>query len=277
VNKNQSKKLRIRLLKLFVSVFLSIILIVLDTRFSYLDNFKKFTLTLLSPIYVIVDLPSQIIDWVNDKGADNETLTVENNYLKSQLFELKAKLQIYNNLALENQKISKLLDSRYKIPNHDVLLARVKSVSQSRLSKKIIIDKGSNNGVALSQLIIGSDGAVGQVTQVTPMFAMVRLLTDPTQFMPVKNSRNGIRGITKGIASDEEGMIIEYVPLDSDVKVGDLFLTSGIGNSYPTGYLVGRVTSIDDSLDASFLSISLQPAQNMNKLEMVLIVKGKND
>jgi len=266
-----------RLLKLFVPIFLSIILIILDTRFSYLDNFKKFTLTLLSPIYIIVDLPSQVIEWVNDKGADNDTLIGENDYLKGQLLELKVRLQTYNNLALENQKISKLLDSSYEIPNHDVLLARITSISQSRLSKKIVIDKGSNYGISVSQLIIGSDGAVGQVTQVTPMFATVRLLTDPTQFMPVKNSRNGIRGITKGMATNENGMIVEYVPLDSDIKVGDLFLTSGIGNSYPSGYLVGRVTSINDSLDASFLSITLQPAQNMNKLEMVLIIKGKND
>jgi len=266
-----------RLLKLFVPVLLSIILIVLDTRFSYLDNFKKFTLTLLSPIYVIVDLPSQVIDWVNDKGADNDTLIGENDYLKGQMLELKVRLQTYNNLALENQKISKLLDSSYEIPNHDVLLARIKSISQSRLSKKIVIDKGSNDGVALSQLIIGSDGAVGQVVQVTPMFATVRLLTDPTQFMPVKNSRNGIRGITKGMASTEKDMIVEYVPLDSDVKVGDLFLTSGIGNSFPSGYIVGRVSLINDSLDASFLSITLEPAQNINKLEMVLIVKGKNE
>jgi len=266
-----------RLLKLFVPVFLSIILIILDVRFSYLDNFKKFTLTLLSPIYVVVDLPNQVIDWVNDKGADNETLIGENDNLQGQLLELKARLQLYNNLALENQKISKILDSSYKIPNHDVLLARVKSISQSRLSKKIVIDKGSNDKVTLSQLIIGSDGVVGQVTQVTPMFSTVRLLTDPTQFMPVKNSRNGIRGITKGMASNEKGMMIQYVSLDSDVKVGDLFLTSGIGNSYPSGYLVGRVTSINNMLDSSFLSITLQPTQNMNKLEMVLIVKGKND
>jgi len=266
-----------RLLKLFVPVFLSIILIVLDTRFSYLDNFKKFTLTILSPIYVIVDLPSQVIDWVNDKGADNDILISENDYLEGQLLELKVRLQIFNNLALENQKISKLLDSSYEIPNHDVLLARIKSISQSRLSKKIVIDKGSNDRVVLYQLIIGSDGVVGQVTQVTPMFATVRLLTDPTQFMPVKNSRNGIRGITKGMASTEKGMIVEYVPLDSDVKVGDLFVTSGIGNSYPSGYIVGRVSLINDSLDASFLSITLEPAQNMNKLDMVLIVKGKNE
>ncbi|WP_416694726.1 rod shape-determining protein MreC [Candidatus Pseudothioglobus sp. Uisw_050_01] len=266
-----------RLLKLCVPVFLSIILIVLDTRFSYLDSFKKLTLTLLSPIYVVVDLPSQVIDWVNEKGAVNEVLISENDYLNGQLIELKVRLQTYNNLALENQKISGLLNSSYEIPNHDVLLASVKSISQSRLSKIIVIDKGSNDKVTLSQLIIGSDGAVGQVMQVTPMFSTVRLLTDPTQFMPVKNSRNGIRGITKGLASNETGMIVEYVPLDSDIKVGDLFLTSGIGNSYPSGYLVGRVTSIDDSLDASFLSITLQPSQNMNKLEMVLIIKGKND
>ena len=105
----------------------------------------------------------------------------------------------------------------------------------------------------------------------------IRDSTDPTQHMPVKNSRNGIRGITKGVASNANGMIIEFVPLDSDVKVGDIFLTSGIGNLYPSGYLVGRVTSIDDTINASFLSISLQPTQNMNKLELVLIVKEKNE
>ena len=266
-----------RLLKLFIPVFLSIILIVLDTRFSYLDNFKRFTLTLLSPIYLVVDIPSQVIDWVNDKGADNEILINENDYLKGQLIELKSKLQSFNNLALENQKMSELLNSSYEIPSHIVKLAYVKSISQSRLSKKIIIGKGSNDGVALSQLIIASEGAVGQVTEVTPYYSTVRLLIDPTQHMAVKNSRNGIRGITKGIASNDNGMIVEYVPLDSDIKVGDLFLTSGIGNSYPSGYLVGKVTSVDDSLDASFLSIKLQPSQDMNKLELVLIVKTKND
>ncbi|MGB1411663.1 MAG: hypothetical protein ACPG69_00495 [Candidatus Pseudothioglobus sp.] len=100
-----------RLLKLFVPIFLSIILIVLDARFSYLDSFKRFTLTLLSPIYLVVDLPSQVIDWVNDKGSENELLVSENDYLEGQLIELKAKLQTYNNLTLENQKLSNLLES----------------------------------------------------------------------------------------------------------------------------------------------------------------------
>ena len=266
-----------RLLKLFIPILFSIILIVLDTRFSYLDSFKRFTLTLLSPIYVIVDLPSQVFDWINDRGSENAILISKNESLGSQIIELKTRLQTYNNLALENQKISKLLNSSYTLPNHETRLAQVNSISQSRLSNKIIIDKGSNNLVIKNQLIVGANGVVGQVTQVTPMYATVRLLTDPTQHMPVKNSRNGIRGITKGLASNEKGMVVEFVPLNSDIKLGDTFITSGIGNSFPSGYSVGRVSVLDESLNASFLSITLQPTQDMNRLEFVLIVKEKDE
>ncbi len=266
-----------RLLKLIVPIFLSIVLIVLDARFSYLDNFKRFTLTLLSPIYIIVDLPGQVIDWVNDKGTENELLVSENDYLEGQLIELKAKLQTYNNLVLENQKLSDLVDSSYLIPEHNVKLARVKSISQSRLSKKIIVNKGLNDGVTLSDLVVGSDGVVGKVTEVTPMYSTVRLFSDPTQHIPVKNSRNGERGITKGLASNEKGMIVRFVPLKSDITLGDIFVTSGIGNSYPPGYFVGRVKSIDETLDASFMTIFLEPTQNINNLEFVLIIKEKND
>ena len=266
-----------RLLKLFVPVLLSIILIFLDARFSYLDNFKRFTLTLLSPIYVIVDLPGHVIDWVNDKGTENELLVSQNDYLEGQLIELKAKLQNYNNLALENQKISKLLESSYFIPDHNVMLARIKSVTQSRLAKQIIINKGLNDAVTLSDLVIGSDGVVGQVTEVTALFATVKLLSDPTLHMPVKNSRTGARGITKGLASNEKGMVVEFIPLESDIKIGDIFVTSGIGNSYPSGYFVGRVKSVDESPNSSFMRVSIDPTQNMNQLELVLIVKEKND
>ena len=265
------------LFKLFVPVLFSIILIVLDTRFSYLDNFKRFTLTLLSPIYFVVDLPNQVIVWVNNKGTDNEKLVSENEYLEGKLTELKVRLQTYNNLVLENQQISALLDSSYAIPEYQMKLAHVKSISQSRLRKQIIIDKGFNDGITLSQLVVGSDGVVGIVTQLTQLYSTVKLITDPTQHIPVKNSRNGIRGITKGSGSNYKGIIVEYVPLDSDVKVGDVFVTSGIGNLFPAGYLAGRVTKIDNLLNDSFLSITLQPLQNMNKLELVLIILEKND
>jgi len=252
-------------------------LIVLDARFSYLDSFKRFTLTLLSPVYFVVDLPSHVVDWVNDQGSDKAQLVSEKEYLEGKLVELKARLQTYSNLVLENQKLTQLLDATYTIPDHQIILGNVKSISQSRLKKQVIINKGIKDGIRNRQLVIGSDGVVGQVIQVTPLYSTVLLLTDPTQHMPVKNVRNGIRGITKGLATSERGMIVEFITLDSDVKLGDIFVTSGIGTSYPSGYLVGEVSKIDKPTNEAFLTIVLKPIQNMDKLESILIVSKKND
>jgi len=266
-----------RLFKLIVPILISIILIVVDARFSYLDNFKRFTLTLLSPVYFVVDLPSHIVDWVNDQGSDTALLVSENKYLEGKLIELKVRFQAYSNLVLENQKLTQLLDATYTIPEHQIILAHVKSISQSRLKKQVIINKGSNDGIRNTQLVVGSDGIVGQVTQVTPLYSTVLLVTDPTQHMPVKNARNGIRGITKGLATSDRGMIVEFIPLDSDVKLGDIFVTSGIGTTYPSGYLVGKVSKIHKPPNDAFLTIVLKPIQNMDKLEFILIVSQKND
>ena len=266
-----------RLFKLIVPILISIILIVLDARFSYLDSFKRFTSTLLTPVYFVVDLPGHVVDWVNDQGSDKALLVSENEYLEGKLIELKARLQIYNNLVLENQKLTQLLDATYTIPEHQIILAHVKSVSQSRLKKQVIINKGSKDGVRNTQLVVGSDGVVGRVTQVTPLYSTVLLVTDPTQHIPVKNVRNGIRGITKGLATNERGMIVEFIPVDSDVKLGDIFVTSSIGTTYPPGYLVGEVYRIDKPPNEAFLTITLKPIQNMEKLEFILIVSKKND
>jgi len=266
-----------RLFKLIVPILISIILIVLDARFSYLDNFKRFTLTLLSPVYFVVDLPGHVVDWVNDQGSDTAQLVSENEYLEGKLIELKARLQIQNNLVLENQKLTQLLDATYTIPEHQITLAHIKSISQSRLKKQVIINKGSKDGVRNTQLVVGSEGVVGKITQVTPLYSTVLLVTDPTQHMPVKNVRNGIRGITKGIATNKKGMIVEFIPLDSDVKLGDIFVTSGIGTTYPPGYLVGKVSKIDKPPNEAFLTIILKPIQNMDKLEFILIISQKND
>jgi len=251
-------------------------LIVLDTRFSYLDSFKRFTSTLLSPIYFVVDLPGHVVDWVNDQGTDKAQLVSEKEYLEGKLIELKARLQTYNNLLLENQKLTQLLDATYTIPEYQITLAHIKSISQSRLTKQLIINKGSKGGVRNRQLAVGSDGVVGQVTQATPLYATVKLITDPTQHIPVKSVRNGIRGITKGLATNERGMIVEFIPLDSDIKLGDIFVTSGIGTTYPQGYLVGEVSKIDKPPNEAFLTIILKPIQNMDKLEFILIV-SKDD
>ena len=251
---------------------IAVALIVLDARLSYLNSFRSFLSTLITPIHLVVDLPSHIVEWVSDKGSEKAKLTSENEQLRNEMIELKVKLQTYNNLVLENQKINLMLNSSYALPNYKAKLAQIKSISQTRLKKQIVINKGSNDGIRKLQVALSSDGVVGQVVQTNPFYSTVRLVNDPTLHVPVKSLKNGSRGVTKGVATSKGGMIVEFLPIDSSVNIGDIFVTSGIGSIYPSGYPVGRVVEFEKYANTEFLSIKLEPIVDMNQVEYMLII-----
>ena len=261
-----------RLSKLLLPLFVAISLIVLDARFTYLKNFRSSLSTLLAPIYFVVDLPSHVIDWVNHKGSEKAILISENEQLKNEMIELKVKLQTYNNLVLEKQKINLLLNSSYTLPKYKSKLAQIKSISQTRLKKQIVINKGSSDGIRKLQVALSSDGVVGQVVQTNPFYSTVRLVNDPTLHIPVKSLKNGSRGVTKGVATTNGGMIIEFLPIDANISIGDIFVTSGIGSIYPSGYPVGKVIEFEKYPNTEFLSIKLEPIADMSQVEYILII-----
>ena len=262
-------------LKLFTPVFIAIFLILSDYKFSYLDNIKQSIAKLISPIYLVVNLPSQLYIWIDEQGTTKQTLLNQNKQLNGELTRLKANLQTYNALLLENQKLKQLLGASYQISSQKFILGRVSSVSQSRLKKQIIINKGSNDNLAVGQVVLGSEGVIGQITQTTPLYSTVLMITDPTQYVPIKNQRNGIRGISKGVASNQGRLVVNFIESDFDVVLGDLFLTSAIGSKFPAGYPMGKVTHIEQHTDDPFLHIELAPIQTTEQLEFVLI--GEND
>ncbi len=57
-------------------------------------------------------------------------------------------------------------------------------------------------------MVLGSEGVIGQITQTTPLYSTVLMITDPTQYVPIKNQRNGIRGISKGVASNQGRLVV---------------------------------------------------------------------
>ena len=262
-------------LKLFTPVFIAIFLILSDYKFSYLDNVKQSIAKLVSPIYLVVNLPSQLYIWIDEQGTTKQTLLNQNKQLNGELTRLKANLQTHNALLLENQKLKQLLGASYQISSQKFILGRVSSVSQSRLKKQIIINKGSNDNLAVGQVVLGSEGVIGQITQTTPLYSTVLMITDPTQYVPIKNQRNGIRGISKGVASNQGRLVVNFIESDFDVVLGDLFLTSAIGSKFPAGYPMGKVTHIEQHTDDPFLHIELAPIQTTEQLEFVLI--GEND
>lgn len=260
--------------KLFIAIFIAVFIILSDYKFSYLNTVKQSLATLIAPIYLIVNLPSGIYTWINKQysNQDEAHLINQNQQFKRNLNQLKTKLQTYDTLRLENKKLNALLNASYTIKNQTFILANISRVSQSRLKKQIVLNKGSNDGLKTGQVVLGAFGIVGQITQTTPFYSTVLMLTDPTQYTPIKNQRNGIRGISKGLASAQNKLQVNFVEVGSDVVLGDIFVSSAIGSKFPQGYPVGQVIKIKKHSNNAFLDIQLKPTQNINQLEFVLIL-----
>jgi rod shape-determining protein MreC len=264
-------------LKLFIPVFISIFLILSDYKFSYLDNFRSHAATLISPIYFLVNLPSQLYSWIDEQGTEKDILLSQNKQLNREILELKTTLQKYNNLLLENTKLSKLLGSSYSINKEKFTLAKITSISQSRLKKQLVINKGSNDGINKGQAAFGPDGVIGQVIHATPLYSTIITISDPTHSIPVKNQRNGVRGIAKGKASKSNQIIVNFIESNQDIVEGDVFVSSALGSKFPQGYPVGRVISVKTHKEDPMMDIFLVPIQSTNEIEYLLVLPQENE
>jgi len=258
-------------LKLFVPLFIAVFLIVSDYKFSYLDRIKHSIATLISPIYLVVNLPSQFYIWINEQGVTKQALLIQNKQLQNELTQLKVSQLTFNALLLENQKLTKLLGASYTISNHKFTLARIDSISQSRLKKQIVINKGSSDGFKFGQIVLGANGIIGQITRVSSLYSTVLMITDPTQYIPIKNQRNGIRGVGKGISSHVNKLVVNFIESDLDIRLDDVFVSSALGSKFPAGFPVGKVIHVDQHPNNPFLHIELAPIQTTEQLEFVLI------
>jgi len=262
-------------IKLFIPIFIAIFLILSDYKYSSLDSVKQSINTLIkTPINFIVNQSSDLYQWIDQQGSakTEDTLRRDNDYLTNQIIELKTKLQAKEALELTNKKLARLLDVSYTVKEKKFTLVRVSNISQSRLKKQITINKGSNDGLKIGQVALGTEGVVGQITQVTPRHSTILMIADPTQHIPVQNKRNGIRGVSKGLASNQERLNVNFIESHLDIVLGDIFLSSSIGSKFPAGHLVGKVSHVEKHMNDPFLHIQLTPIQSANQLEFLLIV-----
>jgi rod shape-determining protein MreC len=263
-----------KLLKLFIPVFVALFLILTDYKFSTLNQVRQTLGTLVSPVYLLASLPAQLFTWIDEQGTSKNKLLNTNQNLRDTLLKLQVELQKFNTLKLENQKLTRLLDVKYTSQQDNFTLAKITSTHLSRVKKQLLINKGSANGIQMGDVVLGVDGIIGQISSVSTAYAHVLMISDPTQFVPVKNTRNNVYGISKGMASKKDTLNINFVAIDADVKLGDIFISSAIGTKFPSGYPLGKVILVEKKTNTDFLKIQLKPIQTTRHLEFVIVANS---
>ncbi|WP_421684683.1 rod shape-determining protein MreC [Stutzerimonas urumqiensis] len=251
-------------------VVLSVALMVVDARFNSLKPVRSEMGLVLMPFYWLAEVPARLWDGMTEQITSRSTLMAENEKLKAEALLMQRRLQKLAALTEQNVRLRELLNSSALVDD-EVLAAELIGVDPNPYTHRILIDKGEKDGVFLGQPVLDASGLMGQVVEVMPYTARVLLLTDSTHSIPVQVNRNGLRAIASGTGNPER-LELRHVADTADIKVGDLLVSSGLGQRFPSGYPVATVTEVVHDAGQPFAIVRAMPTAALNRSRYLLLV-----
>ncbi|WP_338884214.1 MULTISPECIES: rod shape-determining protein MreC [Xenorhabdus] len=259
-------------LRLFFAIIVAIILMVVDSRLGVFNKVRSYMDTAVSPFYFLANGPRQFLDGISESLTSRNHLELENRTLRNELRLQDSKLLLLGQLKQENSRLRELLGSPLRHDEH-MMVSQVISGGMDPYRDQMVIDKGAKDGVYEGQPVISDRGVVGQVTAVSQLSSRILLICDPSHAIPVQVLRNDIRVIAGGAGCTDD-LLLEPLPSDTDIRVGDVLVTSGLGGRFPEGYPVAVVSSVKIDNQRAHSVIRARPLAELRRLRYLLLLWG---
>ena len=222
------------------------------------------------PVQYAVDTPTRFFKWVELTCGSKQALIAENQQLRHQQLYLQSQDQQRLLIQDENAALKELLALSQSL-KHRAMAADVLAVDTGNARKVVIINKGKQAGVVPGQLVLDTEGVMGQVIDVGLRTSTILLVSDASSAVPVRNQRTGETAILNG-TNDPNRLSLLHLPKTVLVQQGDVLLTSGLGQHYPAGYPVGVVETVTRPLGEDFIRVSVRPLTALDRNRLVLLV-----
>jgi rod shape-determining protein MreC len=255
---------------LFFLGVVSVVVMVLDHRGGYLETARLWMSAAASPIYAVVQTPYQVWSWLTGSFADRARLRTENEKLTEQLRVARTQLLRFEALNEENRRLREIREASKGVSER-TLIAEIINVSLQPFRHMVVINRGADDGVFRGQPVLDAFGVVGQVMQVGKSTATLILITDTEHAVPVQVNRNGIRSIAMGTGETAK-LSLPYLTVESDVRPGDLLVSSGLDAIFPAGYPVAKVTKVERNPADTFALVEAQPLAQLDRDREVLLL-----
>jgi len=253
-----------------LAIVVALALILVDLRYNSLNYSRALIDTVMTPVYWLADVPGDIDEWTDTHIASRSDLQEENARLRRENLVMQGRSQQMASLQADNARLRALLNSTALLRD-DVLVAELIGVSPDPVRHQLVLDKGAQDGVFEGQPLIDADGLMGQVVEVSALTSRVLLITDATHSIPVQVNRNGVRAIAEGTGS-LANLEVHHVAATTDIREGDLLVSSGLGGRFPVGYPVAVVTAVDRDPGQAFARITARPSAALDRSRHVLLV-----
>ena len=259
-------------LRLLAYLAAAFALILLDHRGGWLSQMRQQAQAFVQPVWAVAGWPGKVIDSISDDAGTRSSLIAENQRLRNQRLVDSARMARLQAASADNDRLRRMLGAVQR-GGLDVQLAPILDIDLDPTRQRLVLDAGSSDGVRVGQVVIDGGGVVGQVIATTPMHSTALLLTDPDHAVPVAVMRNGVRLVAYGTGRSDR-LALASIPLSSDVKVGDIVVTSGLGERFPAGFPVGRISALRPDESRAFLVGDVTPAAQLDRGRDVLLLRS---
>lgn len=256
------------LVRLLVLVAVCLVMLVADLRFRYLDLVRQGLSVVTYPLQMAAAAPADLVRNASRYFATLVQVQLENADLRRAQLGAGERLLRFEELEQENARLRRLLEMAQRLPVKSQG-AEILYDAPDPFSRKVILDRGSQQGVQPGLAVVDSEGVIGQVTRVYPVQSEVTLVTDKDQAVPVQVLRNGLRGVLYGVGRGR--LELRFMLSGADVRAGDLLVTSGLDGVFVGGLPVARVTGVDRDTQA-FANIACEPVAGVDRSTQVLIL-----
>lgn len=236
-------------LRYALTLLLGASLMVLDHRYDALGAVRSATAVVMHPVQTVLAWPFERLADMFGFFSRHQTLVQENQRLRQETDRLATDLQALQSLRRENTQL-RALHGLELPPGRRALTAEIVAAPADPLTRRLVINRGSREGVTPGLPVVDANGLLGQITRVHAFSSELTLVVSRRQMVPVESQRTGQRLLTRGVGSDSL-IEISYLDQHSDLQAGDLLVTSGLDGVFPRGIPVARVLQVRQPQGAS--------------------------
>jgi rod shape-determining protein MreC len=259
--------------KLMIFSALALFLMVADTRFKITRHLRVAVASALYPLQWLVLRPIDMVRGGSEYFTMLDTSQRAEQEAKKRLAAQAQRAAQVEQLGLENDRLRKLLALKERTST-PAQAAEVVYDAADPFTRRVMVDKGSMQGIKGGSPVMDETGVLGQITRVYPLSSEVTLLIDRDHTIPVLNTRTGARSVVYGDPSVHGGTLeLRFMAGNADVQQGDVLTTSGVDGVYPPGMPVARVDKVERRADSAFAKIFCQPLANTLGARHVMILE----
>ena len=250
----------------------AIILLIFLNSFGWLNLPKNIFLGISMPILKPFQfLGSQLAGVVKIAGGFKD-LIIENKELEQRNHDLILENSKLQEIKQENKILREQLQIRPPLASK-MVMADLVGFDPSNLGQYFYINRGRQDGILPEQAVIFGGGfLVGKVIESSDNLAKVMLLTDGDSSIFAVTQETRVGGVAKG--DHGVGIIMDMVPADKDIKIGETVISSGLDGFIPRGLVIGEIESRISSESEVFQKFKIKLLLNLKEIETVFIILG---